>query len=199
MRCGVQELAEEVERLRSENEVQLQHAKQREASLRKVRCRGCGSTGRTGAGLLAAAAAWIVYCAAWCCCGLRCHSCAHTSGALTWLQELQAELEQRDADKQAMQKTIASLQQCDAPAGERPSEAAELLAARKTIANLQRALREVENASGVDDELAELRADAAKLRKASAEARQAERREAAAKQVRRISASAAHGGACVWL
>ena len=40
MRCGVQELAEEVERLRSENEVQLQHAKQREASLRKVHCRG---------------------------------------------------------------------------------------------------------------------------------------------------------------
>jgi hypothetical protein len=37
--CGVQELAEEVERLRSEHEVQLQHAKQREASLRKVRCR----------------------------------------------------------------------------------------------------------------------------------------------------------------
>ena len=74
------------------------------------------------------------------------------------LQELQAELEQRDADKQAMQKTIASLQQCEAPAGERPSEAAELLAARKTIANLQRALREVESASGVDDELAELHA-----------------------------------------
>jgi hypothetical protein len=124
---------------------------------------------------------------------LRTHErCTHV------LQELQAELEQRDADKQAMQKTIASLQQCDAPAGERPSEAAELLAARKTIANLQRALREVENASGVDDELAELRADAAKLRKASAEARQAERREAAAKQVRRISASAAHGAACVW-
>ena len=105
---------------------------------------------------------------------LRTHErCTHV------LQELQAELEQRDADKQAMQKTIASLQ-CDAPAGERPSEAAELLAARKTIANLQRALREVESASGVDDELAELRADAAKLRKASAEARQAERREAGA-------------------
>ena len=99
------------------------------------------------------------------------------------LQELHAELEQRDADKQATQQTIASLQQREAPAGERPSEAAELLAARKTIANLQRALREVEDASRVDDELAELRADAAKLRKASAEARQAERREAAAKQV----------------
>jgi hypothetical protein len=47
-------------------------------------------------------------------------------------------------------------------------------------------------------ELAELRADAATLRTPSAEARQAERREAAAKQVRRISASAAHCAACVW-
>ena len=60
--CGVQELAEEVERLRSEHEVQLQHAKQREASLRKVRCRGGRQAGLAQAGWLQRAA-WIVHCA----------------------------------------------------------------------------------------------------------------------------------------